>query len=147
MSRSLHRAPVGLPTPRQRALVLLVFTNAHPRALHPITELHAALCGTVPLDTMWEIVSSLLQFKRLRAVGTNDRSAGFLLTTHGVTLAVREIEAEMTRPLHDHETLLRGDAERLGLKLPYRDLFRPPSDQVPHGCSGHGGGGNEEGQA
>lgn len=146
MPRSLHREQVGLPTSRQRALVLLVLVNAGGRALHPIEELHPALGGKVPLQTMWNILAALLSYGQLRAVGTNDRRAGFALTARGATQAVREIEAEATRPLADYETMMRGDAERLGLRLPYRDLFQPSLNGVPDARRGDGGSRSEEGQ-
>lgn len=147
MSRSLQPVQTGLPTSRQRALVLLVLKNAHPRALHPVTELHAAISGKVPLCAMWYIVASLLHHGLLRAVGTNDRSAGFALTPHGETHAVREIEAEMTRALGAHETHFANDAKELRLEMPYRVLYQPPPGGVPDARSGNGNGTTEEGQA
>lgn len=135
---------VGLPTTRQNALVLLVMTNAHGRALHPITELHPALGRMVSLPTMWNILSRLLSAGMLRVVGTNDRSAGYALKSEGVPRVFREIESERTRVLRAHETNLMQDAKKLGLELPFRVVYQPPPDRAPDGHSGDNNGTGKE---
>lgn len=124
MSRSVYPVQTGLPTVRQRALVLLVLVNAGGSALHPIWDLHKALNGKVPMPTVWYVVASLLHYGLLCPDGTNDQRAGYVLTSHGVVHAVKEIDAEMTRTLGENETMLQGDANRLGLTIPHRVIVR-----------------------
>jgi len=121
----------GLPTSRQRALVLLVLCNAK-GALHPVQDLFPQLGGKVPLPTVWLIIANLLHFELLTLKGPRDRSVGYLLTRRGAAHAVRVIRAEIERVHGTGERLLRDEAKELGLPLPYVDLYQLP-DAVPDG--------------
>lgn len=116
----------GLPTSRQRALVLLVMTNAGSSWLHPITGICARLRGMVPMPVIWTVLADLIHHGWAIPERPRDPSAGFALTANGRGQAVREVEAEITRERGVRETSLLDDATLLGLVLPYRDIYHPP---------------------